>query len=438
MIKRWMISKRVHLVLLMSMSAVMLLLNVLTPMLSDDFLYAFSIKTWERLNGDPSQLVESAIAHGEGINGRYFSHFFAQYFLTVPPLVFDLVNTAIFMATVYLVYLIANRTNGTDNCLLLAIFGSMWLFEHAFGQVNLWLDGSCNYLFALFFGILFLWPFLRSLSDQRPMSLWLIFPHMLLSFMVGGYLEPLSVGVLFAACLFCAAELFYYKNLRALCMIPSVLCGFLGMALMVFAPAESRNKLTAFSVLKILEIFGIGLFVLASIAPILILWYVFFKRIGREGGQGRTQMASVILLAGALAANFVLLLANNYPLRCSAPCIFLSILATSLLWGRVQDRSLGRAQKPICLVFAIALGVVILTATVDNLQTRLCIKRNEEAIAVAKEAGASHVELEVPAPWTRYNAARGIVYIGCEEISSWPNPHVARYYELDSVIGKKK
>ncbi len=437
MTKQWITSKQAHLILLVSMACVMLLLNILTPMLSDDFLYAFSLETWTRLDGELEPLIRSAIAHGTGINGRYFAHFFAQFFLTQPPIVFDLVNTAVFVATVYLVYRMANRSGKTDNRLLIAIFGSMWLFQHAFGQVNVWLDGACNYLFSLFLGLLFLWPFLRSSLDQKPLPLLLILPHMLLSILVGGYLEPLAVGALFAACLFCAAELFLFKNLRTLLMIPSVLCGFFGMALMVFAPAESQNKLSAFSILKILEVFGIGLFVLASIAPVLLLWYVLFKRIRREGNKARVLIASSILLLGALASNFVLLLANNYPLRCSAPCIFLSILATALLWGSAENRSLGKWEKKLSIIFAVALCLVILVSAVDNLQTYLCIKRNEDTIAAAKENGIGHVELEVPRPWTRYNSLRGIVYIDSESTAGWPNTYVARYYELDSVIGKK-
>ncbi len=436
--KQWITSRSTHLMLLAAMSGIMLLLNILIPMLSDDFLYAFSLKTEERLNFDLEQLIGSAVAHGILINGRYFAHFFAQLFLTLPPIVFDLVNTAVFMATVYLVYRMANRSKTLDNRLLLGIFGSMWLFQLAFGQVNLWLDGACNYLFSLFFGLLFLWPFLRLARDKKPIPILLILPHMLLSVLVGGYLEPLSVGVLFAACLFCAAEFFLYRNRHAVRHLPSILCGFFGMALMVFSPAESRNKLSAFSILKFLEVFGIGLFVLACIAPILILWYVLFKRIKREENTERLQSTAVILLLGALAANFVLLMANNYPLRCSQPCIFLSTLSTALLWGSLKDRSFGKWERPVCLAFAVALCLAILTASVDNLQTRLCINRNEQVIAAAKESGVRHVELEVPTPWTHYNALHGIVYVGQEETSDWPNTYIARYYGLDSVIGKKK
>ena len=73
-------SKRMHILTLGAMFAVMLVFNILTQMLSDDFLYAFSIADNQRLSS-VAATVESVIAHGKWVNGRYFAHFFAQFLL---------------------------------------------------------------------------------------------------------------------------------------------------------------------------------------------------------------------------------------------------------------------------------------------------------------------------------------------------------------------
>ena len=424
-----------HIFTLGAMFAVMLVFNILTQMLSDDFLYAFSIADNQRLSS-VAATVESVIAHGKWVNGRYFAHFFAQFFLMFDGIVFDLVNSAVFVATVYLIYHTCNRGRETNNLFLIGIFGSFWLFQHKFGQVYLWLDGACNYLFATFFATLYLLPFLNLLlRKQQPRPIVLLW-HLPLSVLLGGYLEPLSVGAVFAACLFVSAELFYFKNKRALWFVPSLLGSFFGLALMAFAPAEKMNKLSGFSLLKILEVFGTGLLVLASLFPVILLFVVCFRRLQKENSDPRLLLSALILAAGALASNFILLIANNYPLRCSVGCVFLSIFATALLYGNLKDRTFGSKARFCGRLLGVALSLALTLGLADTVATYVCIRQNERIIAQALENGETHAELHRPTAFTRYNAANGIVYIDCESTENWPNTHVARYYGLETVIGK--
>ena len=47
---------------------------------------------------------------------------------------------------------------------------------------------TCNYLFAVFFGLLFLMPYINSVLDQKRMTPWLLLPHMAVAVLFGGYL----------------------------------------------------------------------------------------------------------------------------------------------------------------------------------------------------------------------------------------------------------
>ena len=174
-------SRKMHFATVGAMLFVMLIFNMLTGLLADDFQYAFSFATGEQI-GSFSEAIESIIAHGEQINGRYFAHFLAQACLLLPPIVFDIINTLVFVACIYIVYALCNKGE-RSNLFLVSIFVFVWLFEQDFGQVNLWLDGSCNYLFAIFFGLLYIIPYLRSTMQDKPISPWLILPHTLLSLM---------------------------------------------------------------------------------------------------------------------------------------------------------------------------------------------------------------------------------------------------------------
>ena len=427
-------SKKAHVIILCAIFAIMLLFNALTQLLADDFQYSFSFATGMPITSFEDSIA-SIIKHGECFNGRYFAHYIVQVCLLLPPFVFDLINTTVFIATVYIVYAICNRGKENNNTLLIGIFGCVWLFEHDFGQVNFWLDGSCNYLFAILFGLFYIYPFIRSLLFGKKNSIWMILPHILVAFWFGGYLEMTSVGFIGASCLFVAAELFFYKNYRALLLVPSIIVAFLGFLTIVNAPAQAFNKLTEFSFSNMLTTFGVALLMVASIIPIIILYVVFFKRALKEGTERRVLLTSLIIAAGALASNFVLIIAKYYALRCSISFVFMAIFATALLYGNLQNQDFGRAEKKLSKVFAVVLSLAIVIGLVDNVITFTAIEDHKQIIAEALERGEDEVELCRPVPFTKYNALWGLRYLDIKSPDGWPNIHFAKYYGLEKAYG---
>lgn len=434
MLKTYQTSKKYHLLTLTAIFLVMFVLNLFTTLIADDYMYSLSFATGDRIE-HIGEIYDSLIVHGQGVNGRYFAHFFAHLFLMLPDLLFDLVNSLVFLATVYMVYAVANRGREINNLLLLSIFGAIWLFEFDFGQINLWLDGSCNYLFAVFFGLLFLMPYINSVLDQKRMTPWLLLPHMAVAVLFGGYLEPMSVGVIGAAVLFLLVDLFYFKNKYSLILFPSILCSLVGFCIMIFAPAEMGNKMSEFSFLNLLTVFGVALLMVASIFPIIILYVVLFKRAIKDKTDPRVLITSVIIALGAIAANFVMVFAKYYALRCSVGFIFLSIFAASLLYGRMEDQSLGRRTVKFCKLFAAALILALTLGLADNVNTFIQLKKNEAIVYDALEAGERHVELDIPIAFTKYNGLMGLVYLDTDSPRNWPNFYVADYYGLDTVLG---
>lgn len=427
-------SKRAHVLILCAIFAIMLLFNVFTQLLADDYQYSFSFDTDKPITS-LEESIASIVRHGEIINGRYFAHYVAQICLLLPPFAFDLINAAVFLATVYIVYAICNSGKEINNLLLIGIFGCLWLFEHDFGQVNLWLDGSCNYLFALFFGLLYIYPFIRSLLFGKRVNIPMLLPHLLVAFWFGGYLEMTSVGFIGASCLFLAAELFFYKNYRALLLAPSVIVAFLGFLTIVKAPVQALNKLTDFSIVGMLTTFGVALLMLASIFPIIILYVVFFRRSLKEGTDRRILLSSIILALGALASNFILVIAKYYALRCSISFVFLAIFATALLYGNLRNRDFGRAEERMTKLFAVVLSLAIVIGIADTVITFTVIEDHKETIAEAIERGEDEVELCRPVPFTKYNALWGLRYLDIRSPDGWPNVYFARYYGLERVYG---
>ena len=72
-------SRKVYLSILFIIFMLMLLCNILTPKIVDDFSYHFSFATGERIT-NVFQIFPSMMAHAEKMNGRLIPHFFVQLF----------------------------------------------------------------------------------------------------------------------------------------------------------------------------------------------------------------------------------------------------------------------------------------------------------------------------------------------------------------------
>ena len=150
----------------------MLLLNVLTPYIADDFTFAYAFDTGLRLHSLP-QLIKSLAYHYYEWSGRVVVKFFAQGFTMLPKFVFDLCNAAAYLGLGLVIYrLAAGRRRGRYDVLsFFLIEAALWEVSPAFGQTNLWMRGACNYLWASLGLLAFLLPwryYLQPPFSARP------------------------------------------------------------------------------------------------------------------------------------------------------------------------------------------------------------------------------------------------------------------------------
>jgi hypothetical protein len=126
----------------------MLALNLLTPLLADDYLYAFSFATGERITS-VGDIFPSLAAHAATMNGRLTPHFFVQLFVMLPRWIFAILNSFVYLALLLgMVRLSARVGERYPWRLLLIVSGAVFLLPPAFGQSFLWLAGSVNYLWC--------------------------------------------------------------------------------------------------------------------------------------------------------------------------------------------------------------------------------------------------------------------------------------------------
>lgn len=429
-------SKPVLLLILAFMYLVMLYCNLKTNLLADDFMYCFSFADGSRMES-LSQLIPSMAAHRLTMNGRLISHGLVQISLMLPLWIFKLVNSAVFVGEVYLVYRIALGGRERNNLLLLCIFGCIWIFTLNFGQVILWQDGSINYLWATFFSLLYLTVYFRKfLLDRDIKSLPGRILYILAAFLIGAYSENCASTVIFLSCCFMLLSRFLKKQKIAPYLWIAVLFALGGFAFMMAAPAQIANKSSQFTVSNLFDNFVTALEMYRRIwTPLVVYTVLAALAYSRRVDRDRQILASLLML-GSLAAVFVLTFASFFPERSAYIGTLLIISADAVLFAalfeNIKLRPLVTALGAICLMAALYKGSI---GVQDIVKTNYYLTENEKQIVACREEGIMDVEVYRVYSSTGYCALEGLGYLNTEVADSWPNKYMAAYFGVDSIIG---
>ena len=139
------------LILILSFLAI-LVFNVLTPMLSDDYAYAMEVQK----AGSLADLFRQEYHQYMTWNGRSVVHFILRVFLFLPSWVFKLANSAAFVAVSLLMWKLTEPDREYDCYTLLMVQLGLWLYAVDFSETILWEDGACNYLWGALLILLFM------------------------------------------------------------------------------------------------------------------------------------------------------------------------------------------------------------------------------------------------------------------------------------------
>ena len=183
--------------LALAVFALVWVFTLLSPLVADDYNYAFSWAEDKRIEnlGDVWASVE---CHRLYTNGRVFSHGFVQLFSTAPHWVFALCNAAAAAGQALLLYRILRRTERPLTATAAALM-LLWICMPVFGQIYLWLDGACNYSWGLLLALALLNPFVDAWEGEQGLSAPGLILALPLAFVAGAWSEHISFSLL-AAC----------------------------------------------------------------------------------------------------------------------------------------------------------------------------------------------------------------------------------------------
>ncbi|MBR2048526.1 MAG: hypothetical protein IJ960_08015 [Oscillospiraceae bacterium] len=426
--------KRLTALILTLIFVLMLGCNFLTEEVADDFSYHFSWITGFRIQSIP-EIIPSMINHARVTNGRVVAHFFVQLFEMLPKPIFNLVNSLLFVVMILLIYGIAWNGHG-NNLLLAAIFGGLWVFTPAFGQVFFWLDGSCNYLWGVVAGLVYLIPFLCDFLYDKPLrSPWGKGAVLLYSVLVGAYSEngtPAFVGI---AVLLMLGGLILHKKRLPLWGMTSVGIATVFYVLMATAPGTLKNKGGDWSLGYLWNNFLAALEKYRTLEWLLIAFCVLLAlAVLGKGSRDRIWLA-VFFFLGSLAANFMMAAAAYYPDRSMVFSAVLLIGANAILFAQVWEGDWRPVPASLALVVLLYTVYFMIPGVTDVYRSGRALRANEQYIIACREEGQREIRVPMVRANTKYSANHGLMYLSTESGEVWPNTSMAKYFEVDSIIG---
>jgi len=163
-------------IILLVFTIMLINLNVNIPLMpGDDFIYSLKFEEQEYPGVEPIKSIRdyigSQINHYNTYNNRIVPHAVLQALLLLPPLVFDILNTIVFLLIPLLLLRPFDHLQmSAKRKLYIYSLSLICLFHPAFGNAYLWTTGAVNYSWSLIPQIYFVGSLYRLYSKTSPLK----------------------------------------------------------------------------------------------------------------------------------------------------------------------------------------------------------------------------------------------------------------------------
>jgi hypothetical protein len=438
---------------LLLLAIYVLMLNILTPYVADDFVYMFSFRDGTRITS-VLQIFPSLYQHYMNDIGRIVPHFFAQLFLMGPKWIFNIANTLMFVALAALMLHLTGAGKRFSVILWFLIPVLFWQFVPNFGQVFLWEDGSFNYLWSFTFAVIYLIPYVRLLlggkegwfTDHAEGKFGWKIGLCIYTFFFGNYSESVSFSVIFVSFLMLLLVCLWEKQWKiyTFYLVP-IICGALGYLLILASPGESSHMASKGlgeilgSLIRIFETFY------TSQKTLLVLWAVLMVAAVYCRSDRRRIALAVFLFLISLCSVALLAFGTYLEDRAmAAGSVFLIFSIVTLLQAlRPSGTDRGCVIPAECVVLCIGMYFIagsllnIWNGSYDIYDTSRRNAEREAYIMEQADAGATELTVSQIEPATTYCAKYGLADIySADQEGDWLNKAIAKYYGLDMIYGE--
>ena len=310
--------------------AVFLVMNVLTTIKEDDMAYSLIEGVWAPVH-TLLDVLRSHANHFADANGRTANLVAALFCGLLGKTIFNICNTIVFGLMGHLLSLL---TAGRRSLLVLSMFVAMVGTCYPIpGETMLWLDGSCNYMWAITLSLAMVY-YLQQPHSGRPG--WMKCVLLLLAGIVAGsFNEATTFGFFAGMCLYYVFNAKRFNRTAAILMAGY----FIGILIIVASPGAWHRAADG------------GIAVNLDFGELISSrWYIFHEKMWR-----------FYFPIGALAVGIVaLLLQHGNQVRQSVwTYVFLCLTLTMFALGIVQERAYAALATVAFIIVAIAADRVL-------------------------------------------------------------------------------
>ena len=225
-------NKYLYFCYLLIIGVVFYVMNVFTPLFSDDwhFKFIFGTRTQVRTISD---LFYSLYLHYMNYTGRFYPHFFVQLFDGI--LGKSLFNIANALVLVWFLHLLSSNFSTNKNAryvfLSISVF-FLFMLLNGFGDTLLWMSAACNYLWCMTIFLLFNRFFFKNITT------FYYYPLLFLLGLFSGWTNETFIIGMGAGFL-----VFIWDNRDKISRTQAILLAgfFIGAGLLVFSPASFQR-----------------------------------------------------------------------------------------------------------------------------------------------------------------------------------------------------
>lgn len=226
----------------------MYVLNYFTVFTSDDFSFLYDYIDTAQSDGitrisSISQIISSMKNLYLYVNGRVIPHGLLQFILMFPKVVFNILNSLMFVCLGLIIYCFSNKflyEKGIKPLRLAFIYSLLFLLLPSFGMSVLWCSGSLNYLWSTVFILLYFYYFYK-LLERKKLSIFNIILLFVLSFISSNAPENLSITVFVFSIIVIVYNTIKNKKFNIWYILP-ILGNILGLCLLFTAAYLSGGR----------------------------------------------------------------------------------------------------------------------------------------------------------------------------------------------------
>lgn len=378
-----------------------LLLNILTPIISDDFAYLYIYNEDARISsiGD---IIQSQINHYYLWGGRSIVHFIAQVLLMIPAYVADLLNTLVYFSYALLIYYHIKGRGKNSLSLFILINLAIWFLQPVFGDTILWITGAANYLWGTWLILLFLFPFrlYKGQTSNTPTQIISSLAMFTLGILAGWTNENTAAAMLVIAILF----IVYFRSHKwkiPAWAIAGITGAIIGFAIMILAPGNYLRggdsvSLGLYTFVYRLFTWTLAFFIYSGpLLLISLIMLVIYNRFPNEKKKNNLKLIFIYGLA-AIAAVYAMLLSPSFPRRALFGVVTFLIIATGICFYNLDFKNSFLKQARLILVSISLIGFTFTfyLSVKDINNYRKTVQFREAEIEKAKSEGLTSCEFD--------------------------------------------